>query len=212
MDEYRTCAKEAESEFTEKKSRFIGRIRPVQTEEEARAFLESVRRQNHDARHHCWCYRLKDGTVRYSDDGEPQGTAGQPMLAVFEHEEITDFICVVTRYFGGILLGTGGLTRAYSKSAKDALTQAGIAQNCVWDCLEIRSNYSLFEQIKVKLFSKNAVIEDVQYGEMIVICALCAADKTESLSQELCELSGGTVVPTVTKQTYRAVLISDTDA
>ena len=116
---------EAESEFVEKRSRFIGHIWPVDSEDQAQELLRRVKKQHYDARHNCWCYLLGGSVVRYSDDGEPQGTAGQPMLAVFQREHVTNVLCVVTRYFGGILLGAGGLTRAYSKSARDALAAAG---------------------------------------------------------------------------------------
>ena len=128
MTEYYVPTAPSETEFVEKRSRFIGRVKPVETEEEARAFVEEVRRRHHDARHNCWCYLLREGNVlRYSDDGEPQGTAGQPMLGVFEKEGVTNLVCVVTRYFGGVLLGAGGLVRAYTQSAKDALDGAGIS-------------------------------------------------------------------------------------
>ena len=112
MDEYLTPLEAATSEFTEKRSTFRSDIFLVETEAEAKARLEEVRKKHHDARHHCWCYRLRNGLERYSDDGEPQGTAGQPMLNVFQRENVTNVLCVVTRYFGGILLGAGGLTRA----------------------------------------------------------------------------------------------------
>ena len=105
----------AESEFTEKRSRFIGHIWPVETEEQAQAYIRTMKKRYYDARHNCWCYLVGESVVRYSDDGEPQGTAGQPMLNVFQRENVTNVCCVVTRYFGGILLGAGGLTRAYSK-------------------------------------------------------------------------------------------------
>ena len=118
-----------EAEFTEKRSRFLGHVRRVETEAEARAFLDEMRKKYYDARHNCWCYVLHEGgVVRYGDDGEPQGTAGQPMLNVFQREGVENVVCVVTRYFGGVLLGAGGLTRAYAKSAKDALDAAGKAQ------------------------------------------------------------------------------------
>ena len=120
---------EAESEFVEKRSRFIGHIWPVDSEDQAQELIRRVKKQHYDARHNCWCYLLGGTVVRYSDDGEPQGTAGQPMLAVFQREHVTNVLCVVTRYFGGILLGAGGLTRAYSKSARDALAAAGGEQN-----------------------------------------------------------------------------------
>ena len=113
-----------ESEYAEKRSRFIGSVWPIESEEDARAKIEETKRRYYDARHNCWCYLLRDGTARYSDDGEPQGTAGQPMLGVFQGGGITNVCCVVTRYFGGVLLGTGGLVRAYTAAAKQALDTA----------------------------------------------------------------------------------------
>ena len=204
MEEFLTVAAQAASEFTEKKSRFVSDIFPVQTEEDVKASLELVRKKYHDARHHCWCYRLKSGAVRYSDDGEPQGTAGQPMLAVFEREKIFDVLCVVTRYFGGILLGAGGLTRAYARGAKDALTAAGIAVMRVWDSVEISSPYALLEQIKLRLAAQGAVIEDIQYGADITIRALLPQSATTPVRDALRELSAGKVIPKVTAQIYRA--------
>ena len=119
MSEYFIPAGPGEAEFTEKRSRFLGHIRHVGSEEEAKAFVNQIKKEHYDARHNCWCYLLRGGVERYSDDGEPQGTAGIPMLEVFRREGVTDMVCVVTRYFGGVLLGAGGLLRAYTKSAKD---------------------------------------------------------------------------------------------
>ena len=127
MTEFFIPAGPGESEFVEKRSSFLGHVRCVETEEEAKEFIAQVKKEHYDARHNCWCYGIKDGPVRYSDDGEPQGTAGVPMLEVFQKQGITNFVCVVTRYFGGVLLGAGGLLRAYTKSARDALEAAGIA-------------------------------------------------------------------------------------
>ena len=136
MSEYLVPFEDAESEFTEKRSRFISHLWRVETEAEARARIEEMKKKYYDARHNCWCYLLKEGNiVRYSDDGEPQGTAGQPMLNVFQREEVANVCCVVTRYFGGVLLGAGGLTRAYTKGAKDALDAAGIARMSLWTVL-----------------------------------------------------------------------------
>ena len=204
MEEFLTIAGAATSEFTEKKSRFVSDIFPVQTEDDVKACMELVRKKYHDARHHCWCYRLKSGAVRYSDDSEPQGTAGQPMLAVLEREKIFDVLCVVTRYFGGILLGAGGLTRAYARGAKDALTAAGIAANRVWDCVEINCPYALLEQIKLKLAAQSAVMEDISYGADIVIQALLPQANTAPVSDAIRELSAGKVMPKVRGQVYRA--------
>ena len=113
MTTYFVPTGENEAELVEKRSRFIGHVFPVTCEAQARACIESVRKKHYDARHHCWCFRLREGGVeRCSDDGEPQGTAGQPMLNVFQREGVQNVCCVVTRYFGGILLGAGGLVRA----------------------------------------------------------------------------------------------------
>ena len=132
MEQLWIPAGEGNSEYIEKKSRFLGLVLPVTTEAEARAQLEAVKKREYDARHNCWAYVLHTGQKRYSDDGEPQGTAGQPMLNVFQREGVENVVCVVTRYFGGVLLGAGGLTRAYAKSAKDALDAAGKARMRLW--------------------------------------------------------------------------------
>ena len=124
MSDFRVPFGPSETEFTEKRSRFIGHLLPAETEEQAREFIAQMKKKYYDARHNCWCYLIGGDTIRYGDDGEPQGTAGQPMLNVFQRENVTNVVCVVTRYFGGILLGAGGLTRAYSKSARDALVAA----------------------------------------------------------------------------------------
>ena len=118
MTEYLVPYANAESEFEEKRSRFISHVFLVESEAEARARIDEMKKKYYDARHNCWCFVLHDGTVRYGDDGEPQGTAGQPMLNVFQRENVENVVCIVTRYFGGILLGTGGLVRAYQGSVK----------------------------------------------------------------------------------------------
>ena len=118
MTEYLVPYESAESEFEEKRSRFISHVFLVESEAEARARIDEMKKKYYDARHNCWCFVLHDGTVRYGDDGEPQGTAGQPMLNVFQRENVENVVCIVTRYFGGILLGTGGLVRAYQGSVK----------------------------------------------------------------------------------------------
>lgn len=128
MDSYRIPTKSGASEYVDKRSRFLGLVRPVGSEDEARTIIAACKKQYHDARHNCWCYLLRDGTERYSDDGEPQGTAGIPMLEVFRRAGVTNVVCVVTRYFGGVLLGTGGLLRAYTAAAADALADAGISR------------------------------------------------------------------------------------
>ena len=193
MTEYLVPFEEAvESEFVEKRSRFISHLWRVETEEEARARIEEMKKKYYDARHNCWCYLIQEGgVVRYSDDGEPQGTAGQPMLNVFQRESVTNVVCVVTRYFGGILLGAGGLTRAYTKGAKDALDAAGISRMSLWTLWEIPCSYPLFERMKLEIAACGGVIRDVEYGADIVICAAFPAGAAEQFAPRLTELSAG---------------------
>ena len=205
MEEYLVPTQPAETEFTEKRSRFLGCVYPISSEEEARALLEAVRKKHHDARHHCWCYRLRQGGIeRYSDDGEPQGTAGQPMLAVFQREQVTNVLCVVTRYFGGILLGAGGLTRAYGRSAKDALTAAGISVNRLWSRVEIPCPYPLLERVKRLVEQRGGLVSDAAYGQDVRLQAAFPAGGVEPFLGALTELSNGTVSGTVTGQEFRA--------
>ena len=143
MSEYFVPAGSGEAEFVEKRSSFLGHVRFVETEDAAREFINEMKKKHYDARHNCWCYIIRGGAVRYSDDGEPQGTAGLPMLEVFKREGVENVVCVVTRYFGGVLLGTGGLLRAYTKSAKDALDASGIAAVRRWVKLETACPFSL---------------------------------------------------------------------
>lgn len=192
------------AEHVEKKSRFIGEIWPVSTEEEAREKIERVKKHYHDARHSCWCYLLRDGTLRYSDDGEPQGTAGQPMLEVFQREGITDCVCVVTRYFGGILLGTGGLARAYTKGAKDALVAAGVSVQRIWDQIGIPCPYNLYERVKLETEKLGGVVENSDFGALVQMTVLLPEDQTEVYLERLVELSNATLHGTKETQVLRA--------
>lgn len=192
MDSYRVPARDAESEFTEKRSRFISHIWTVADEAEARGRIEEMRRKYYDARHNCWCYILREGgIVRYSDDGEPQGTAGQPMLNVFQREEVTNVCCVVTRYFGGILLGAGGLTRAYTRGAKDALDAAGLALVRRWTLWDIPCPYPLFERVKLEAANCGGIVRDVEYGAEVLIHAAFLSEGAAAFGERLTEVSAG---------------------
>ena len=192
MDSYRVPARDAESEFTEKRSRFISRIWTVADEAEARARIDETRRKYYDARHNCWCYILREsGIVRYSDDGEPQGTAGQPMLNVFQREEITNVCCVVTRYFVGVLLGAGGLTRAYTRGAKDALDAAGAALVQRWTLWDVPCPYPLFERVKLEAASCGGVVRGADYGADVLLHAAFLPEDAGAFSARLTELSAG---------------------
>ena len=191
MSGYLVPYQDSGSEFTEKRSRFISQLWRVETEAEARAHLEVVRKQYYDARHHCWCYLLNGGAVRYSDDGEPQGTAGQPMLNVFQRQCVTNVCCVVTRYFGGILLGAGGLTRAYIRGAKDALDAAGVCRVSLWTLWDVPCTYPLLERVKMDIAACGGVVRDTVYGAEVTLRAAFPAGGAESFVPRLTELSAG---------------------
>ena len=203
MSKFRVPFAPAESEFVEKRSRFISHIWPVESEEQAQQYIKEMKTRYYDARHNCWCYRIGHAIARYSDDGEPQGTAGQPMLKVLEREEVTNVCCVVTRYFGGILLGAGGLTRAYSKGAKDALIASGIAVMGAWAWVKVPCTYPLFQRVKLEIESANGVVDDVQYGADVVLAVSLPAEQTESLQRRLTELSAGGIAVEVLSEEYR---------
>lgn len=207
MGEYYIPAGPGEAEFTEKRSRFLGHVRGVDSEEQARDFIAAMKKEYYDARHNCWCYILRDGPERYSDDGEPQGTAGIPMLEVFRREGMSNLVCVVTRYFGGVLLGTGGLLRAYTKSAKDALDAAGISMVRPWIQADIPCTYAMAERLKSELGAMGAVTADMDYAAQVTIKALIPRENFESLSARIFDISNGTVRPVAKGETHRAVRI-----
>lgn len=207
MEQYLIPAKEGASEYIEKKSRFLGLIVPVTTEAEARAQLDAVKKREYDARHNCWAYILHSGQKRYSDDGEPQGTAGQPILNVLEREGVQDVLCVVTRYFGGILLGAGGLCRAYTKAAKDALDDAGISELRPWSVLQLDCPYALFERVKLELEKRGGTVISSEYGAQIALAAALPEPEEAVFAKALQELSAGSLVPERTGTELRGVRV-----
>lgn len=200
---YRVPFEDAESEFVEKRSRFISHLWLVETEEEAQEHIRAMKKHYHDARHNCWCYILRSGTVRYSDDGEPQGTAGQPMLNVFEREGVYNVCCVVTRYFGGILLGAGGLTRAYTRGAKDALIASGVATMGLWAKVKIPCAYPLYERVKLEIEAAGGIIDDTEYGADVAISVSLPAANRAPLQERLTELSAGGISVELLSEEYR---------
>ena len=193
MSEFLVPAGSGESELTEKRSRFLGHLLPVNTEEDAKAFLGEIRRKYHDARHNCWCYRIHDGAERFSDDGEPQGSAGMPMLEVFRKENIENYVCVVTRYFGGVLLGTGGLSRAYSQAAKDALLAAGTVPTGLWCEISFPCPYGLLDRFKNELAGFGAIPGEFGYGADVTVRAMIPANDAETLAARILDVSGGKI-------------------
>lgn len=207
MTEYLIPTAPSETEFTEKRSRFIGHVWPVETEEAARGCIEAMKKRYHDARHNCWCYRLKSGTERYSDDGEPQGTAGQPMLAVFQKEGVTDAVCVVTRYFGGILLGAGGLARAYTQSAKDALDAAGVSVVRRWVELAVPCSYALFERVKLEAENCGGALGEPEYAAEVTVRVLLPEERVEDFISRMTDLTAGKAQVTRLGERWKAVPI-----
>lgn len=206
MAEYYVPARDSETEFTEKRSRFIGHVWRVETEEEAREKIAQMKAKYYDARHNCWCYLLREGGVtRYSDDGEPQGTAGQPMLEVFRREGVENVCCVVTRYFGGILLGTGGLLRAYTKSAKDALTEAGLAVVRQWAQTEVVCPYNLLERMKLEIAAVQGILGEIEYGAQVRIPALLPVEHWPAYEARITELTAGKIAAEKLGETFQAV-------
>jgi len=195
MTEYYIPTKRSQARLVEKRSEFIGRVWRVESEEEARACIEATRKNDYDARHHCWCYIIKDGAVRYSDDGEPQGTAGQPMLNVFQREGVVNVCCVVTRYFGGILLGTGGLVRAYSKAAAMAVDAAGVSIMRLWQRYEIPCPYPLFERVKLEIEAHEGQIAAAEYGAQVDMTVRIPMGRADAFAVRLTDLSSGKLVP-----------------
>ena len=183
MTEYIVPYQDAESEFTEKRSRFITHLYKVETEAEARARIEEMKKKYYDARHNCWCYLLQEGgVVRYSDDGEPQGTAGQPMLNVFQRQEVWNVCCVVTRYFGGVLLGAGGLTR--------------------WTLWDVPCTYPLLERMKLEVAATGGVVRDAEYGADITLRTAFPAGAAETFQLRLTELSAGSLTMTAAGEEF----------
>ena len=205
MTEYLVPTKPSETEFTEKRSTFIGHVWPVETEAEARARVEEMKKKYHDARHNCWCYLLRGGPVRYSDDGEPQGTAGQPMLAVFQKEGVTNVCCVATRYFGGVLLGAGGLVRAYTQSAKDALDAAGISVVRRWVELAVDCPYSFLERVKLACAAQGGAVGEIEYAAAVTVRALLPEGGVEAFQAQMTELSAGGIRAVELGEAFRPV-------
>ena len=195
MTEYYIPTRRSEATFVEKRSEFIGRVWRVESEEEARACIEATRKKDYAANHHCWCYIIKDGPVRYSDDGEPQGTAGQPMLNVFQREGIVNVCCVVTRYFGGILLGAGGLVRTYTQSAKDALDAAGVSVVRRWIAMEVPCTYNQFETMRREVSAFDGVVENIDYGADVVLSVLLPEERARAFAERVVDVTAGTVEP-----------------
>ena len=204
MEEYLVPTGFGEDEFIEKKSRFIGRLWPVETEEEALAKIQEMKKQHYDATHNCWAYIIRDGAVRFSDDGEPGGTAGMPMLQVLQREGLYNVVCVVTRYFGGILLGAGGLVRAYTKGAKIAVDAAGKSMKRVWTVLYLPCPYNWYERVRLETENCGGIIRNTEFGAEVELELLFPEARAPEFLEKLTDMTAGTVEALETGTEYRA--------
>ncbi len=204
MDEYLVPTQFGKDEFVEKKSRFIGRVWPVETEAEALDKIQQMKKQHYDATHNCWAYIIKDGPVRFSDDGEPGGTAGMPMLQVLQREGLFNVVCVVTRYFGGILLGAGGLVRAYTKGAKIAVNAAGKSMKRVWAALYVPCPYAYYERIKLETAAFGGIIRNTEFGAEVELEILLPEGRTQSFLERLTDMTAAEVEGMEVGREYRA--------
>lgn len=203
---YKTVLAQASDEFVEKRSRFIGYCKPVATEEDALAFINEIKTKHWDARHNVYAYCLREGQIkRYSDDGEPQGTAGMPTLDVLLKNQLTDVAVVVTRYFGGVLLGTGGLVRAYSHSAKLAVEAAGIVK--MEECLvcTVKCDYNKYGKVSALIPQCGGVVDDSAFAADVEISFHINQQGFNSLSKQLADATCGDVMPVEEFKEYFAV-------
>lgn len=201
--EYKTIVKRETGEITEKKSRFICTLQPVHSQEEATAFIEEMRSKYWDATHNVYAYILLDSNIkRYSDDGEPSGTSGIPSLNVLEGEGLFNVCAVITRYFGGTLLGTGGLVRAYSAAVKEAVENSLVVNKCLCNIIKIQCSYSLWGKVKNLLENKNIPVKDVVYANDIVAYIYEKKENTDKLIADITEKTDAVAVISVEGEEY----------
>ncbi len=201
---YKTIRQRCEASFTEKKSEFIGYLCPVTTEQEAIDFLNEIRAMHRKATHNCYAYILRDNNIaRHSDDGEPGGTAGVPIYDALAKNSLTDIACVVTRYFGGILLGAGGLVRAYSKATVMAVENADIVNMEIADSIKITVDYSLYGTVNSLLSENEVMIRDSVFSDNVVIYADVKEEITKGLIEKITDKCNGKVETEVLSSGFR---------
>lgn len=195
MKPYKSVKQCSEAEYTVNRSRFIGRCFPVESEEAALCLLGDIRKKHWDATHNCFAYRIgENAAARFSDDGEPGGTAGKPIMDVLTGRGLTNVLCVVTRYFGGILLGAGGLVRAYSKSAADAVTKAGVVSYLPGTILDIPMDYSRYGALE-GFIRANAEVRNVAFAQNVVVTVAVEDTNLLKFMKEVTERSDGRCTP-----------------
>ena len=203
-DTYKVVYKGGQGEIEEKKSRFTAYVKPVNTKEEADNFIEEIKKKNWDAKHNCVAIAIGDNNeyTRCSDDGEPAGTAGKPMLEVILGMDIHNVVVVVTRYFGGILLGTGGLVRAYQAAVKEGLANSVIIEKKPGFSYRIKTDYNGIGKIKYIMDSMNIYCVDTEYAEDVIIKAIADYDDCEKFENKITEATAGKAQITRETQVY----------
>lgn len=194
MDCYNIILEASGGEITEKKSKFIADLVPITTKEEAIELQNQLRKKHFNARHHCLGY-IVNGEVGYSDDGEPQGTAGKPILEVLKGAELNNVACVVTRYFGGVLLGTGGLVRAYTDACKDAVANAQIAKMVPGVKYKIPCEYTFVGKLQNLYSNLDIIVDDTLYEESVVFFVTVPLENEKRMVEQIVELSASKIVP-----------------
>ncbi|NLK20855.1 MAG: YigZ family protein [Epulopiscium sp.] len=191
LKRFKTILKPTEAEIIEKKSRFIATVRPVKNEEEAQTFIEEMRKKYWNATHNVFAYQIgeRNQIQRFSDDGEPSGTAGLPVLDVLKQEDIKNTAIVVTRYFGGTLLGTGGLVRAYGRCAKEGIVESGIIEKVLYQRFHVTTDYPRLGKIQYEILQMGNVIEDTVYEDNITFIVLVEEGKEESFINSVTDVS-----------------------
>ncbi|MCH5300685.1 MAG: YigZ family protein [Ruminococcus sp.] len=203
QDFYKTVLNEAQDEFTEKRSRFIGYCKPIKTEQEAVDFINSKRSIHWDATHNVYAYVLKEGNIqRYSDDGEPQGTAGVPVLDVIKKNNVVDCVVVATRYFGGILLGGGGLVRAYSHSAKIALDAAKVITMEKCFCCQVLMSYNQYGKVSTLIPQTDGIIDDSSFTDNVKILFHIPKANLSLLQKKLNDATSGEIIAEILYEKY----------
>ncbi len=200
MDEfkpYKTVSRPADAEYIEKKSRFIATVSPVGDDASARDFVLSVKKKYPDARHNCYAYLTLDGMTRYSDDGEPKGTAGLPILGVLQKQELSGVAVVVTRYFGGILLGAAGLLRAYTKAAADGVEAAGVVTVKPYTRVDITVSFSDAERVKYELSRMELPEFQTEYLDAVTYKLLVPEEQTDALVDRITKITAAKAKITV---------------
>ena len=193
----------ARESFVEKKSEFIASVARVENEDEAKGFVEKIKKEYPDATHNCYAYILKGTEIaRFSDDGEPQGTAGMPILEVIKRENLVGVCVVVTRYFGGILLGAGGLVRAYAKGAKIGIDKAGAAEFCEHITFDFTVGYGEYEKVLRDMEKNNTVCMGNDFSENVIFHLSCTEENYENFCRYAADLTGGKCAPVVTGKTF----------